>query len=137
MKKVVTVTLGPSEQDFSFKTKFLGQQFEVTRLGADDDTTQAWELMRRHQADADAIGLGEIGDRHAEFGAEGPDLAADGDLEDIVARTAERMGVLSAVLSRARSSFVGHHVPARLRTASIPTRPPPNSSAASRRQVRQ
>jgi predicted amino acid dehydrogenase len=64
MKKVVTVTLGPSEQDFSFKTKFLGQQFEVTRLGADDDTTQAWELMRRHQADADAIGLGEIGDHY-------------------------------------------------------------------------
>ena len=64
MKKVVTVTLGPSEQDFSFKTKFLGQPFEVTRLGADDDTTQAWELMRRHQADADAIGLGEIGDHY-------------------------------------------------------------------------
>ena len=64
MKKVVTVTLGPSEQDFSFKTKFLGQPFEVTRLGADDDTTQAWELMRRHQATADAIGLGEIGDHY-------------------------------------------------------------------------
>jgi len=64
MKKVVTVTLGSSKQDFSFKTKFLGQNFEVTRLGADDDTGKAWELMRRHQATADAIGLGEIGDHY-------------------------------------------------------------------------
>ncbi len=64
MKKVVTVTLGSSEQDFSFKTKFLGQQFEVQRVGADDDTGKAWELMRRHQAHADAIGLGEIGDHY-------------------------------------------------------------------------
>jgi hypothetical protein len=50
MKKVVTVTLGSSKQDFSFRTKFLGQDFQVTRLGADNDTTQAWELMRRNQA---------------------------------------------------------------------------------------
>ncbi len=62
MKKVVTVTLGSSKQDFSFETDFLGQRFEVTRLGADDDTGKAWELMRRHQASADAIGLGEVGD---------------------------------------------------------------------------
>jgi len=64
MKKVVTVTLGPSKQDFTFQTDFLGERFEVKRLGADDDTTKAWELMRRHQAQADAIGLGEIGDHY-------------------------------------------------------------------------
>ncbi len=64
MKKVITVTLGSSEQDFSFKTRFLGQDFEVQRLGADDDLTQAWELLRRHQAEADAVGLGEIGDHY-------------------------------------------------------------------------
>ena len=62
MKKVVTVSLGSSKQDFVFETDFLGQRFQVRRLGADDDTTKAWELMRRHQASADAIGLGEIGD---------------------------------------------------------------------------
>jgi predicted amino acid dehydrogenase len=62
MKKVVTVTLGSSKQDFAFKTNFLGQHFEVQRLGADDDTGKAWELLRRNQATADAIGLGEIGD---------------------------------------------------------------------------
>lgn len=62
MKKVVTVSLGSSKQDFSFETDFLGHRFQVKRFGADDDTGKAWELMRRQQATADAIGLGEIGD---------------------------------------------------------------------------
>jgi predicted amino acid dehydrogenase len=64
MKKVVTVTLGSSKQDFEFETDFLGQRFQVKRMGADDDTGKAWELMRRQQATADAIGLGEIGDHY-------------------------------------------------------------------------
>jgi hypothetical protein len=50
---------------FEFKTKFLGQDFSVRRMGADDqDTGKAWELMRRQQATADAIGLGEMGDHY-------------------------------------------------------------------------
>jgi predicted amino acid dehydrogenase len=64
MKKVVTVTLGSSKQDFEFKTEFLGQNFSVRRLGADQDTGKAWELMRRQQTTADAIGLGEISDHY-------------------------------------------------------------------------
>ena len=64
MKKVVTVSLGSSKQDFSFETTFLGQKFQVQRLGADNDMTQAWELMRRNQVHADAIGLGEVGDHY-------------------------------------------------------------------------
>ena len=64
MKKVVTVTLGSSKQDFEFKTEFLGQSFSVRRMGADQDTGKAWELMRRQQATADAIGLGEISDHY-------------------------------------------------------------------------
>ncbi len=64
MKRVVTVSLGPSKQDFEFKTEFLGQQFSVRRLGADMDTGKAWELMRREQAKADAIGLGEASDQY-------------------------------------------------------------------------
>jgi len=64
MKKVVTVTLGSSKQDFEFKTEFLGQSFSVKRMGADNDTGKAWELMRRQQATVDAIGLGEIGDHY-------------------------------------------------------------------------
>jgi predicted amino acid dehydrogenase len=64
MKNVVTVTLGSSKQDFEFKTEFLGQSFSVRRMGADQDTGKAWELMRRQQATADAIGLGEISDHY-------------------------------------------------------------------------
>ena len=64
MKRVVAITLGPSKRDFTMKTEFLGQPFEVHRMGADDDTGKAWELMRRQQAHADAIGLGEIGDHY-------------------------------------------------------------------------
>jgi len=64
MKKVVTVTLGSSEQDFEFKTKFLDQEFSVRRLGADMDTGKAWELMRREQAKADAMALGEVSDHY-------------------------------------------------------------------------
>ena len=41
MKKVVTVTLGSSKQDFEFKTEFLGQSFSVKRMGADDDPLSA------------------------------------------------------------------------------------------------
>ena len=64
MKKVATITLGSSKQDFAFKTQFLGQAFSVQRLGADNDTGKAWELMRRQQATVDAVGLGEIGDHY-------------------------------------------------------------------------
>ena len=64
MKKVVTVTLGPAKQDYSFEADFLGQRFQVKRMGADNDTGKAWELMRRQQTTADAMGLGEIGDHY-------------------------------------------------------------------------
>lgn len=64
MKKVTTVSLGSSKQDFEFETQFLGQRFQVRRMGADDDIGRAWELMRRQQAECDAIGLGEVGDHY-------------------------------------------------------------------------
>jgi predicted amino acid dehydrogenase len=64
MKRVVTISLGSSKGDFTFQTDFLGHRFEVKRMGADDNTGNAWELMRRQQAYADAIGLGEVGDHY-------------------------------------------------------------------------
>ena len=45
IKKVVTVTLGSSKQDFSFETQLLGQSFTVKRMGADDG--KAWDRTRR------------------------------------------------------------------------------------------
>ena len=64
MKNVVTVTLGPSKKDFEFKTTFLGQEFSVRRMGADQDSSKAWELMRRQQAHADAIALSDMVDHY-------------------------------------------------------------------------
>ncbi|MBI5900873.1 MAG: dehydrogenase [Rhodocyclales bacterium] len=64
MKKVVTVTLGSSKKDFEFKTKFLGQEFSVRRFGADKDSTKAWEMLRRQQANANAIALSDMPDHY-------------------------------------------------------------------------
>ncbi|HMO44480.1 MAG TPA: dehydrogenase [Rubrivivax sp.] len=64
MKKVVTVTLGASKQDFDFQTDFLGERFSVKRIGTDGDHRKAWDLLRRHQASADAIGVGETSDHY-------------------------------------------------------------------------
>lgn len=64
MKRVTAVSLGSSRQDFEFETDFLGHRFQVRRMGADDDISRAWELMRRQQSEADAIGLGEVGDHY-------------------------------------------------------------------------
>ena len=64
MKKVVTVTLGASKQDFEFQTTFLGERFDVKRIGTDGDHRKAWELLRRQQANADAIGVGETSDHY-------------------------------------------------------------------------
>ena len=64
MKKVVSVSLGPSSKDIEFQTRFLGQDFHVKRVGADGDDGKAWEMLRRYQAEADAIGLGMIQDHY-------------------------------------------------------------------------
>ncbi len=64
MKKVVTVTLGASKQDFEFQTDFLGERYDVKRMGADGDHRKAWEMLRRQQANADAIGVGETSDHY-------------------------------------------------------------------------
>lgn len=62
MKKVVSVTMGSSKSDFSFEADFLGEHFKVQILGADGSSKKAWELLRRQQASADAIGLGGVVD---------------------------------------------------------------------------
>jgi predicted amino acid dehydrogenase len=64
MKKVVSVSLGSSSKDYEFQTRFLGQHFQVSRVGADEDEGKAWELLRRYQSEADAIGLGMIRDHY-------------------------------------------------------------------------
>jgi hypothetical protein len=41
MKKVVSISLGTAEADYSFRTRFLGESFQLTRLGTDGNAGRA------------------------------------------------------------------------------------------------
>jgi predicted amino acid dehydrogenase len=60
MKHIVSISLGSSSLDYSFKTRFLGENFTVERQGTDHDAKQAAQLIKEKRADADAIGLGMV-----------------------------------------------------------------------------
>ncbi len=62
MKKVIGISLGARRQDFEFRTRFLGQDLQVRRIGTGGSTAQAAKLLRQWDAKADAIGLGLVGD---------------------------------------------------------------------------
>mgnify|MGYP001062729029 CR=1 FL=1 len=60
MKRVVSVSLGSSQRDYSFTTTVLGRRIEVRRIGANGDVALAAELIREHDGRVDAIGLGGL-----------------------------------------------------------------------------
>ena len=60
MKQVVSISLGSSNKDYAFNTEFLGQEFNIKRIGTDGDLEKAAELLLRMDKEADAIGLGQI-----------------------------------------------------------------------------
>jgi predicted amino acid dehydrogenase len=60
MKKVVSISLGPASMDYSFKTRFLGENFRVSRIGTDRDARQAAGLVREWRDKADSLGLGMV-----------------------------------------------------------------------------
>ena len=60
MKQIVSISLGSSEHDYEFETEFLGQEFNITRLGTDGDMEKAAEMLLRWDKEADAIGLGSL-----------------------------------------------------------------------------
>jgi predicted amino acid dehydrogenase len=64
MKTVVSISLGSSDQDFEFKTTFLGERLHVRRLGTDGSTERAVKLLKHWDEHADAIGLGLVKDRY-------------------------------------------------------------------------
>ena len=65
MKNVVSISLGAGEQDFEFDTRFLGQAFNVRRLGTDGSTAKAVKLLKHWEQRADAIGLGVVKDSYS------------------------------------------------------------------------
>ena len=67
MKRIVSVSLGPSHSDYTFTTTFLGHEFEVRRAGTDWNIEKAEALLRQAQGKTDAIGIGMVRD-HATVG---------------------------------------------------------------------
>jgi predicted amino acid dehydrogenase len=60
MKRVVSISLGSSQRDYSFTTTILGQHVEIRRIGANGDTALAARLIREYDGGVDAIGLGGL-----------------------------------------------------------------------------
>ena len=65
MKRIVSVSLGPTSGDYEFVTQFLGRSFHVRRFGADGDVSRAAALLERHSGEADACGLSMVRDHMA------------------------------------------------------------------------
>ena len=60
MKKIISVSLGDSSLDSHFRTRFLGESFQVSRVGTDGDVKRAVQFIREAREDADVIGLGRV-----------------------------------------------------------------------------
>lgn len=60
MKKIVSVSLGSSELDVKFRSRFIGEQFEISRIGTDGDADAAAALVAASSDKADVIGLGHV-----------------------------------------------------------------------------
>ncbi|MFH2065583.1 MAG: dehydrogenase [Pseudomonadota bacterium] len=60
MKQIVSISLGSSKTDYEFETEFLGQDFNIKRLGTDGDLEKAAEMLLQWDKNADAIGLGGV-----------------------------------------------------------------------------
>ena len=88
MKNVIGISLGAKSQDFDFRTRFLGVDLHVQRLGTDGSSAQAAKLVRQWDKRADAIGLGLVKDS----GRVGAQRKRDADA-DKLARLATRVPV--------------------------------------------
>lgn len=64
MKTVVGISLGAADQDFEFSARFLGQRFDIRRLGTNGKTAAAVKLLKHWEQHADAIGLGVVKDSY-------------------------------------------------------------------------
>ena len=60
MKKIISISLGPSKYDYELETEFLGQEFIIRRIGTDGSRKKAAEKLLEYDKEADAIGIGDI-----------------------------------------------------------------------------
>lgn len=60
MKKVVSVSLGSSTRDHRVEVEWLGERFDISRIGFDGSLDRAIEKLHELDGTVDAIGLGGI-----------------------------------------------------------------------------
>jgi hypothetical protein len=60
VKSVVSVSLGSSSRDHRSRAEFLGQRFDIQRIGTDGSIDRALEKLHELDGKVDAIGLGGI-----------------------------------------------------------------------------
>src|ERR1700733_8979414 len=60
MKKIVSVSLGSSTRDHRVETQWLGETFDIQRIGFDGSLDRAIAALRELDGTVDAIGLGGI-----------------------------------------------------------------------------
>ncbi len=60
MKKIVSVSLGSSSRDHRADVTFLGERFDISRVGTDGKLDAALAMVRELDGHVDAIGLGGI-----------------------------------------------------------------------------
>ncbi|MDA3898221.1 MAG: hypothetical protein PF482_18965 [Desulfobacteraceae bacterium] len=65
MKQIVSISLGNSQDDYEFVAEFMGQEFNIKRVGTDSDVDVAADLMEQWDSEADAIGLGGLNYNYA------------------------------------------------------------------------
>jgi len=60
VKKIVSVSLGSSSRDHRANATFLGEEFDISRVGTDGKLDAAISMVRELDGHVDAIGLGGI-----------------------------------------------------------------------------
>jgi len=60
VKQIVSISQGNSKDDYEFVADFLGQKFNIKRIGTDGDADVAADLLGQWDTEADAIGLGGL-----------------------------------------------------------------------------
>ncbi|MGK5095084.1 dehydrogenase [Deltaproteobacteria bacterium TL4] len=65
MKEIISISLGPSSNDYEFEIEFLGHDFRIRRFGTDRDEEKAAKLLSHWEYEADAIGLGMVREHYS------------------------------------------------------------------------
>jgi predicted amino acid dehydrogenase len=65
VKQIISISLGTSKDDYEFVAEFLGQDFNIKRIGTDGDVDLAANLLEEWDSEADAISLGGLNFNYA------------------------------------------------------------------------